>query len=285
MNLSPVIVEEIVRKTIKEDIGHGFDITTAALIAPNTNTSCVIRAREDGILSGLMPALMAFGLIVPELEISTMANDGSKIKAGRDIARIKGMAAEILSAERTALNFLTHLSGISTLTRKYVDAVKGSSAKICDTRKTLPGLRVLQKYAVHMGGGSNHRFGLDDSILIKDNHIAIACGIKNALRLAKQNSAHTSRIEIEVDNLVQLDEVLAFHEENNAPDIVMLDNFSLSDLEEAVNMIGGKIISEASGGVNLSTVGDIAATGVNYISVGALTHSAPALDIGLDFEG
>ncbi len=275
-----LIAENIIRAALLEDLGHGQDITTRCTILGDKKCKSILRARDEGVLAGLEIALSAFTLTDPSFEIEILAKDGDVIKAGQKIAIIEGCARATLIAERTALNLLIHMSGIASLTRKYVELVQGTNAKICDTRKTLAGLRILQKYAVRMGGGHNHRFGLDDAILIKDNHIAIAGGIKKALDNAKANAGHTVKIEIEVDNLQQLEQVLS----HGAADIVMLDNFAINDLKTAIKMIGGKLITEASGNVNISTVREIAETGVDYISIGALTHSAPALDIGLDIE-
>lgn len=278
--LSQIHIEEIVRAALKEDLGHGFDVTTQSTIPSSAQATAVIRARENGVLSGLMLGLSAFSLIDGDLDMEVYITDGQVVDAGDDIATISGSAAAILTAERTALNFMTHMSGIATQTAHFVKAVDGTHAKICDTRKTLPGLRLLQKYAVKCGGGHNHRMGLDDAILIKDNHIAVAGGIHQALDSAKANASHTTTIEIEVDTLDQLNDVI----DHGGANVVMLDNFENSDLTEAVKRIDGTITSEASGGVNLITVGDIAKTGVDYISVGALTHSAPALDLGLDID-
>lgn len=280
MSLSPLLIENMVRMALAEDLGHGHDITSQAIIPTDSTSKAVFRAREEGVLAGLILALSSFTYTDPDFEIEMMATDGEVIDAGQVIATIEGPAAALLTAERTALNFLIHLSGIATLTRRYVLAVQDTNAKICDTRKTLAGLRALQKYAVRAGGGHNHRFGLDDAILIKDNHIAIAGSIKEALTRARDNAGHMVKIEIEVDNLKQLEQVLKV----GGADVVMLDNFKLPDLKKAVKMVNGKIKTEASGGVNLMTVTDIAETGVDYISIGALTHSAPALDIGLDIE-
>ena len=280
MSLSPLLIENMVRMALAEDLGHGHDITSQLLIPPQEAATAIFRAREDGVLAGLILALSSFAYTDPDFEIEMHAQDGQHISKGDIIATVAGPAAALMTAERTALNFLIHLSGIATQTNKYVQAVKGTKASICDTRKTLAGLRALQKYAVRMGGGTNHRFGLDDAILIKDNHIAIAGGVKEALKRARGSAGHMIKIEIEVDNLKQLEEVL----KTGGADIVMFDNFKLPDLKKAVKMVNGKLLTEASGGVNLKTVGDIAKTGVNYISVGALTHSAPALDIGLDIE-
>ena len=284
MSLSPLVIEKLVRDSLQEDIGHGHDVTSQSVIAPGTVASCVIASRQDGFVCGLPLALGAFSMVVPDARLSLIAQDGDQVKSGQPLIEVCGDAIGIMLAERTALNFLTHLSGISTLTRQYVDAVRGTKARVCDTRKTLPGLRAAQKYAVKTGGGHNHRFGLDDAILIKDNHIAAVGSIQTALRLARKNSGHMVHLEIEVDTLEQLEEVLDYQESCGGVDVVMLDNFTTGDLETAVKAIDGRITTEASGGVTLETVGDIAKTGVDYISVGALTHSAPALDIGLDFE-
>ncbi|MBK9584513.1 MAG: carboxylating nicotinate-nucleotide diphosphorylase [Alphaproteobacteria bacterium] len=284
MELSPLLLEKTVRAALEEDLGHGHDITSKAVVAPGTQARAVLMARKSGVLAGTGPAILAFALCMPDAVIDFEVQDGARLKAGQVIATITGEASGILAAERVALNFLIHLSGIATLTHQYVEAVRKTNAKICDTRKTLAGLRALQKYAVRMGGGTNHRFGLDDAILIKDNHIAVAGGIENALRLAQQNSGHMVRVEIEVDTLAQLDEVLAFQKQHSGVDVVMFDNFALPDLKKAVKTVNRVLVTEASGGVSLDTVKAIAETGVDYISAGALTHSAPALDIGLDFE-
>lgn len=280
MQLPSIIVEEMVRTALKEDLGHGLDITSAAALPLYEQARGIFKAREEGVLAGLIPALTAFHHIDQDIEFEVFAQDGEVIDAGQDIAIITGPAAALLSAERTALNFLTLMSGIASLTRRYVLSIQGTQARICDTRKTLPGLRTMQKYAVRAGGGFNHRFGLDDAVLIKDNHIAIAGGIDAALTLACENTGHMVKIEIEVDNLHQLEEVL----EHGGADIVMMDNFSIDDLESGVNMVDRQMTTEASGGVNLANARDIAETGVDYISVGAITHSAPALDIALDIE-
>ena len=280
MQLPSILVEDLVRTALKEDLGHGLDITSQCVIDPNANVRAVFKAREEGVLAGLMLAITSFIHTSPYFEFEVFAQDGEVLDAEQEIMAVEGPADALMTAERTALNFLTHMSGIATLTRRYVLAVQGTNAKITDTRKTLAGLRAIQKYAVRAGGGHNHRFGLDDAILIKDNHIAIAGGIEAALTHANNNAGHTAKIEIEVDTLEQLDQVLS----HGGVDIVMVDNFELSDLKKAIETINGRLITEASGGVNLNTVEDIAKTGVDYISVGALTHSAPSLDIGLDID-
>ncbi len=280
MQIPSILIEDLVHAAIKEDLGHGLDITSSCIIADNIKAKAIFRAREKGVLAGIIPALSTFSHIDTDFEFEILANDGDIIDKGQVIMTVKGAAQAILTAERVALNFLTHMSGIATLTRQYVLAVQGTNAKICDTRKTLAGLRAIQRYAVRAGGGFNHRSGLDDAILIKDNHIAISGGIETALNYAKDNSGHMVKIEIEVDTLEQLEQVLA----HGGADIVMMDNFDIEQLKVAVNMVDGKMITEASGGITLQTVKYIAQTGVDYISVGALTHSAPAFDIGLDID-
>ena len=280
MNLSPLLVEDAVKAALKEDLGHGYDVTSALLIPAAEKARATINARQDGILAGLIVALSAFSLTDIDFDMEIMAEDGAKIKAGDVIASIEGPARSLLTAERVALNFLQHMSGIASHTNRFAEKIKETGVEICDTRKTIPGLRFFQKYAVYIGGGSNHRFGLDDAILIKDNHIAVAGSISQALDQAYMLASHMRKIEIEVDGLKQLEEVL----QNGKADVVMLDNFNLKELEKAVQMINRVIPCEASGNVNLENVRAIAETGVDYISIGALTHSAPALDIGLDIE-
>lgn len=280
MSLPSILIESYVRSALLEDLGHGFDITSQSVVPADANARAVLRAREEGVVAGLILALSAFSHVDPDFEFEILAQDGDVVEKGGVIAVIEGPAAALLTAERVALNFLIHLSGIATLTRRYVLAVQGTNAKICDTRKTLAGLRTVQKYAVRAGGGYNHRHGLDDAILIKDNHIAIAGSISEVLTRARENSGHMVKIEIEVDTLEQLEEVL----KHGGADVVMFDNFKLPELKKAVKMVDGKMTTEASGGVNLHTVAEIAKTGVDFISIGGLTHSAPALDIGLDIE-
>ncbi len=278
MQLPSILIEDLVRLSLKEDLGHGIDITSAAVVPADAHSSVLLNAREEGVLAGLILGLSCFSHVAPEVEFEMFAQDGDVLSAGQAIAKISGPSQALLTAERSALNFLTHMSGIATLTRRYVLEVQGTNAKICDTRKTLAGLRTIQKYAVRAGGGFNHRHGLDDAVLIKDNHIAMCGGVKAALDNARSSIGHMVKIEIEVDTLNQLEEVL----EHSGADVVMFDNFENADLLAAVKMTGGKITTEASGGVTLHSVRGIAETGVDYISVGALTHSAPALDIGLD---
>ncbi len=280
MQLPSILIEDLVRLSLKEDLGHGVDITSAAVVPGDAYSKVVLNAREEGVLAGLILGLSCFSHVDPEVEFEMFAQDGDVLAAGQAIATISGPAAALLTAERSALNFMTHMSGIATLTRRYVLEVQGTDAKICDTRKTLAGLRAVQKYAVRAGGGFNHRHGLDDAVLIKDNHIAMCGGVKAALDNARSNIGHMMKVEIEVDTLNQVEEVL----EHGGADVIMFDNFENADLLAGVKMVGGKITTEASGGVNLQSVRGIAETGVDYISVGALTHSAPALDIGLDAE-
>lgn len=275
--LPDVVLEPIVRMALAEDLGRAGDVTTLATVDPDLEVQWVLRARSAGVLAGLDAAALTLRLIDPKATLTPHLHEGAALAAGDVIATLHGKAQSLLMAERVMLNFLGPLSGIASLTARYVAAVKGTSAKITCTRKTTPGLRALQKKAVRLGGGSNHRFGLDDAILIKDNHVAAAGGIVPALTRAKAYGGHLLPIEVEVDSLQQLEEALPF-----APTCIMLDNFSLADLKTAVARVAGAVTLEASGGVNLTTVADIAATGVDYISVGALTHSAPCLDLGLD---
>jgi nicotinate-nucleotide pyrophosphorylase (carboxylating) len=275
--LPDVVIEPIVRMALAEDLGRAGDVTTLATVGPELEVQWVLRARGPGVLAGLDAAVLTLRLIDPKAVLQPRLSEGAALNTGDVIATLQGKAQSLLMAERVMLNFLGPLSGIASLTARYVESVKGTEAKITCTRKTTPGLRALQKKAVRLGGGSNHRFGLDDAILIKDNHVAAAGGIVPALTRAKAYGGHLLPIEVEVDSLAQLEEALPF-----APTCIMLDNFSLADLRAAVARVAGAITLEASGGVNLSTVADIAATGVDYVSVGALTHSAPCLDLGLD---
>lgn len=280
MILPAFLINDFVRDALKEDLGHGFDVTSQFVLSPEQKAGAVFVARGDGVLAGVDVARSVFSVLCSECLFIVHSQDGASLKAGDLIATVEGKVSTILAGERTALNMMTHMSGISTLTGQYVSAIEGTGAKICDTRKTLPGLRLFQKYAVHVGGGVNHRFGLDDSILIKDNHIAFGGGVLNVLDQAVRKAGHTLKVEIEVDTLAQLEEVL----KHGGVDIVLLDNMDVKTLQKAVQMSAGKVITEASGGVTLETVREIAETGVDYISVGALTHSAPALDVGLDIK-
>ena len=278
--LNPLLVEKAVRAALEEDFGRAGDITSQATIPAEARARAVIAARKKpGVLAGLDLARKAFELVDPALTFEALAGDGDHLAPGAIVARIEGSARGILSAERVALNFLGRLCGVATLTSHYAEAIAHTRAKICCTRKTTPGLRAFEKYAVRCGGGMNHRFGLDDAVLIKDNHIAVAGGVVPALRAAKNFAGHLVKIEIEVDTLDQLLEVLA-----EGADVVLLDNMAPDQLREAIKMIGGRMRSEASGGVSLGAVKEIAETGVDLISAGALTHSAPTLDLGLDIE-
>jgi len=277
--LPHLLFEKSVKEALLEDLGRAGDITSEAIFNKNIKIEATLVARKCGVLCGTATALTAFQLIDPEIKYDNILIDTALVNSGDIIARINGSATSILAAERVALNFLSHLSGISTLTAKYVSQISHTHAKICDTRKTTPNLRALEKYAVACGGGVNHRFGLDDAILIKDNHIAVAGGVAAALRAAKQKIGHLVKIEIEVDTLDQLHEALS-----EGVDVVLLDNMSIPQLAEAVRMINKQALSEASGGISLDTVAAVAETGVNLISVGALTHSAPVLDVGLDIH-
>ena len=277
MSLPLLLIEPVVRAALAEDLGRAGDVTAAACIPAGTRWTAVFAARQAGTIAGLDCARLAMTALDPEARFIARVEDGQTVAPGTTLAEVEADARAILSAERTALNLLGRLSGIATLTRAYVDAVSGTGARIADTRKTTPGLRALEKHAVAMGGGLNHRFGLDDAILIKDNHIAVCGGVGEAIRRARAHAGHLMKIEVEVDGLHQLDEAVA-----ERPDVVMLDNFSLEDLRTAVARARGEVVLEASGGVNLQTVRAIAETGVHVISVGALTHSAPSLDVGLD---
>lgn len=276
-SLPDVLIEPVVRAALAEDLGRAGDITAMACIPAGARMSATFAARKSGVISGLCCARLAITVLDPDARFETNVADGAPVDAGTLLARVSANARAILSAERTGLNLLGRMSGVATLTAAYVAAVSGTGARIADTRKTTPGLRALEKYAVRCGGGVNHRFGLDDAILIKDNHIAAAGSVGCAIERARQYAGHLMKVEVEVDNLDQFDEALR-HE----PDVIMLDNFGLDELALAVRRAAGRVTLEASGGVTLSTVRAIAATGVNVISVGALTHSAPVLDIGLD---
>jgi len=276
--LPDILIDPIVRAALAEDLGRAGDITSAACIAADARLAARFAGRKTGVVAGLACARLAILALDPGAAFEPLSEDGDWVQPG-PLARVEANARALLSAERVALNLMGRLSGVATLTRAYVDAVAGTGAVITDTRKTTPGLRALEKYAVRCGGGVNHRFGLDDAILIKDNHVAAAGGVGPAIRRAKAAAGHLVKVEAEVDSLAQLDEALA-----EGPDVVMLDNFSLADLAAAVARAKGQVTLEASGGVTLETVRAIAETGVDVISVGALTHSAPVLDIGLDAD-
>jgi len=275
--LNPMLIEDVIDRTLAEDLGRAGDITTLATIPASARTRAVIAARERGVIAGSDLAIAAFRRLDQSIRFDTHVADGVSVSKGDVALAIEGPARAILSAERTALNFVGRLSGIASLTARYVEEVKNTKARIVCTRKTTPGLRAFEKHAVRCGGGFNHRFGLDDAILIKDNHIAVAGGVTKALRAAKAFAGHLVKIEIEVDTLDQLDEVI--HE---GADVVLLDNMTPAQLKDAVVRLKGKMLTEASGGVTLETVAAIAESGVDMISVGALTHSAKVLDLGLD---
>ena len=272
-----LLIEPIVRAALIEDLGRAGDITTEAIVPRDATAEAEIIARQPGVLAGLDAALLAFELVDPGLRIERLRADGARISRGEVVARIAGGAWGVLSAERTALNFLCRMSGVATATRALADAIAGSKAKIICTRKTTPGLRALEKEAVRLGGGANHRFGLDDAMLIKDNHIAIAGGVRPALEQARLHAGHLVKIEIEVDTLDQLAEALEV-----GVDAVLLDNMTPEMMRRAVAMVDGRAVTEASGRVTLETAPVIAATGVDLISSGWITHSAPILDLGLD---
>jgi len=275
--LPDLLVEPIVRAALAEDLGRAGDLTAQACVPADAMLEATFGVRKAGVLSGLACARLAIQALDPSATFEAAAADGEAVAPGMVAAKVKANARALLAAERTALNLMGRMSGIASLTRLYVEAVAGTRAQIVDTRKTTPGLRNLEKYAVRCGGGVNHRFGLDDAILIKDNHIAACGSVGEALRRARAFAGHLVKIEVEVDNLDQLREALEY-----GPDVVMLDNFGPDQLREAVALTAGRAVLEASGGVNLDTVRAIAETGVDIISVGALTHSAPVLDIGLD---
>lgn len=276
--LPDVILEPLVRLALTEDLGRGGDITSDAVIPAEAKMTGLVQAREQGVAAGYDAARLAMRLIDPETNWTTHLHEGHQLSPSDKLFSVSGKARSILSAERVMLNFVGPLSGVATLTRKFVDAVEGADAQIVCTRKTRPGFRALEKRAVRIGGGVNHRLGLDDAMLIKDNHIAAAGGVAEAMQRARAAIGHLRFIEIEVDTLDQLDEAL-----KHQPDAILLDNMSPETLREAVGRIDGRAKSEASGGVTLETVRAIAETGVDYISVGALTHSATNLDIGLDY--
>lgn len=278
--LSPLAIDEAVTRALAEDLGRAGDITSVATIPADTAAHAVLVARQAGIIAGLPLAVASFQKLDPRMRIQAHARDGNAVASGVDVLTISGPARAVLAAERTALNFVGRLSGIATLTADYVRHTAGSRLRICCTRKTTPGLRALEKYAVRCGGGFNHRSGLDDAILIKDNHIAVAGGIEAVLKRARAHAGHLVRIEIEVDTLDQLREVL----DSGLADVVLLDNMDVATLREAVRLNHGRLVLEASGGVTPSSIAAIAQTGVDYASAGALTHSAPNFDVALDID-
>ncbi len=273
-----LLIEPIVRHALEEDLGRAGDITSDLIVPPDERLGARLVARKPGTVAGLIAAECAFALVDASLRVEIATPDGTRIEPGALLATIDGPARGILTAERVALNFTGHLSGVATATRALVDAVAGTKARIVCTRKTTPGLRVLEKYAVRCGGGFNHRFGLDDAVLIKDNHLVAAGGIKPAIERVRAGLGHMAKVELEVDSIAQLEEALSL-----GVDTILLDNMSPDDLRRAVALAKGRAVFEASGNVTLATVRAIAETGVDYISSGGITHSAPSLDLGLDF--
>lgn len=275
--LLPVLLEPIVREALREDLGRAGDITTDAVVPLDAQLNAVISARARGVVAGTDAAALAFQLLDPAVAVTTVLGDGARVSPGEAVMRIAGPARGILSAERVALNLLTRLSGIATATAALVEAAQPHGARITCTRKTTPGLRALEKHAVRAGGGSNHRFGLDDAVLIKDNHLAIAGGVTEAVARVRRSIGHLVKVEVEVETLEQLNEALTA-----GVDAILFDNMESEQLREAVRIVNGRAITEASGRITRDTVARVAATGVDLISVGWITHSAPQLDLGLD---
>jgi len=275
--LPDLMLEPLVRNALLEDLGRAGDVTTGAMIATHLRWPGALVARQPGVVAGLDLARLAFRMMDPAITFDVEIPDGNFAKLGSTIARVHGPARGILSAERTALNYLCHLSGIATATHALVEAVKPHKARICCTRKTTPGLRMIEKYAVRAGGGANHRFGLDDAVLIKDNHISSAGSLHAAVRHAREAVGHLMKIELEVDTLAQVAEAVSL-----PIDAIMFDNMDPVTIKKAVDLVAGRFITEASGRISVDTVSAVAATGVDVISVGWITHSAPILDIGLD---
>jgi nicotinate-nucleotide pyrophosphorylase (carboxylating) len=278
--LSPLAVEEAVNRALAEDFGRAGDITSTATVPANLQGRAVVAARQAGVIAGLPLMETAFRRLDPAVKLTPHVRDGAAVTAGTALMTVEGNARALLGAERTALNFVTHLSGVATGTAAFVHLITGTKARVCCTRKTTPGLRALQKYAVRCGGGFNHRFGLDDAVLIKDNHIAVAGGIAPVLKRARAVVGHMVRIEIEVDTLDQLREVLGA----GGADVVLLDNMDVATLVRSVVLVAGRLVTEASGNITQATAMGIAATGVDYLSSGAITHSSVNLDVGLDIE-
>jgi nicotinate-nucleotide pyrophosphorylase (carboxylating) len=278
--LSPLEIDAALTRALAEDLGRGGDVTSIATIPEDTSARAIVVAREGGVIAGLPMVAAAFKKLAPEIAITAHARDGARVGAKTALMRVEGSARAVLAAERVALNFLGRLSGVATATHEFVRRVAGTRMRICCTRKTTPGLRALEKYAVRCGGGFNHRFGLDDAMLIKDNHIAVAGGIRAVLERAKAAAGHLVKVEIEVDTLDQLREVVAV----GLADAVLLDNMDAATLRAAVEMVAGRFPLEASGGITLDSIAEIAKTGVDYASSGWITHSAPNLDVALDIE-
>jgi nicotinate-nucleotide pyrophosphorylase (carboxylating) len=278
--VSPLAIDDAVTRALAEDLGRAGDITSIATVPAEARARAVVVARAAGTIAGLPFVAASLRKLSSDIEILPHVRDGAAVAAKTALMSVSGDARGILAAERTALNFIGHLSGIASATAQFVRRIEGSKARICCTRKTAPGLRALEKYAVRCGGGFNHRFGADDAILIKDNHIAVAGSIRSALERAKTVAGHLVKIEIECDSLDQVREVL----DAGLADVVLLDNMDIATLRKAVALVAGRLVIEASGGVTLDNVAAIAATGVDYMSSGAITHSAPALDVALDIE-
>lgn len=278
--LSPLAIDDAVTRALAEDLGRAGDITSTATIPASAHAHAILVARQAGVIAGLPLAVAVLQRLSPDINIQAHVRDGNAVATGMHVLTISGPARAVLAGERTALNFVGRMSGIATLTADYIRHAGVTKMRICDTRKTTPGLRALEKYAVRCGGGFNHRFGLDDAILIKDNHIAVAGGVKPVLERARAHVGHLVKIEIEVDTLDQLREVLA----TGLADVVMLDNMDIPMLREAVAITAGRMVLEVSGGVTLASIADIAKTGVDYVSSGALTHSAPNFDVALDID-
>jgi nicotinate-nucleotide pyrophosphorylase (carboxylating) len=278
--LSPLAIDEAVHRALDEDLGRAGDITSIATVPEATPARAIMVARQAGVIAGLPLAVATFQKLSPEIRIEPHVRDGASVEKGMKVMTIAGPARAVLTGERTALNFVGRLSGIATVTADYVRHTAGTRMRICCTRKTTPGLRALEKYAIRCGGGFNHRFGLDDAILIKDNHIAVAGGVRLVLERARATTGHLVKVEIEVDTLDQLREVL----DTGLADVVLLDNMDIATLREAVKLASGRVVLEASGGLTFSSIAAIAATGVDYASSGALTHSAPNFDVALDIE-
>src|SRR5476649_2921262 len=278
--LSPLAIDQAVQRALDEDLGRAGDITSIATIPEATRARAILIARQAGVIAGLPLAVAVFQKLSPDIAIEAHTRDGATVATGTHVLTISGPARAVLAGERTALNFVGRLSGVATLTADYVRHTAGTKMRICCTRKTTPGLRALEKYAVRCGGGFNHRFGLDDAILIKDNHIAVAGGIRAVLERARAHTGHLVKVEIEVDTIAQLREAL----ETGLADVVLLDNMDIATLTEAVRLANGRVVLEASGGVTQGSIAKIAATGVDYASSGAITHSAPSLDVALDID-
>jgi len=278
-SLPAVMYEEVVRGALAEDLGRGGDLTTDAVVPAASLSRGRVISRAAGVVAGLAPGASVFRLLDPDLEVTFEVSDGDHVVAGSVLMTVSGRTRPILTGERTALNLVGRLSGVATLTRAFVDAIAGSGARVSCTRKTTPGLRTLEKYAVRCGGGTNHRFGLDDAVLVKDNHVAVAGNVRAAVERARAAVGHTVMVEVEVDTLEQLGEALEV-----GADAVLLDNMNVDELRRAVEMVGGRLVTEASGGITLDTAAAAAATGVDLLSIGALTHSAPSLDLTLELD-